>query len=105
MDTSLDLSKAKEIIKITVITCSLLLAGTVLGFTDYVQGTIPNALMQERLDQKMVFDQHQAVYKDKANTKIRAEDLIERNGIKRDQEKKKVEEAQDQTKGQILIKF
>jgi hypothetical protein len=100
-----DLSKAKVIIKIMVITCSLWLAGTVAGFTDYVQGPGPNILMQERLNQKMVFDYHQAIYNDNANTKIRAEDLIEKKDIKKNQDKKRVEEIQDQTKGQILVKF
>jgi hypothetical protein len=100
-----DLSRAKEIIKIVVITCSLWLAGTASGFTDYVQGPGPNVLMQERLNQKMVFDYHQALYNDKANTKIRADNLIEKKAVKKDQEKTKVEEIQDQTKGQILIKF
>jgi hypothetical protein len=88
-----------------IITCSLLLAGSVLSFTNYVQGPNPNVLIQERINEKMTFDHNQALYNDKANTEIRAKNLVEKKTEKKDQEKKIVEEAQDQTKGQILIKF
>jgi len=85
--------------------CSLLLAASVLSFTNYVQGPNPNVLMQQRINEKMTFDYNQALYNDKANTRIRAKDLVEKRTEKKDIEKKKVEEAQDQTKGQVLIKF
>lgn len=100
-----DLDKAKEAIKIMVITISLLLAGSISGFADYIQGPTPSILMQERLNEKMTFDYNQALYNDKANTQIRAKNLIEKKIEKKDLEKKKVEEAQDQTKGQILMRF
>ena len=100
-----DLVKAKEIIKIMVLTGFLLLTGPVLGFADYIQGPGPNVLMQERINQKMVFDYNQALYNDRENTGIRAKELVEKKLEKKDQDKKKVEEIQDQTKGQILIKF
>jgi|GEM_PF-1731132 len=100
-----DLSKAKEIIKIMVIACSLWLSGTVPGFTEYVQGQDPNVLTQERMNQKMVFDHNQALYNDNANTQNRAKDLVDKKIEKNNLEKEKVDEIQGQTKGQVLIKF
>lgn len=84
---------------------SLLLAVSVLGFTNYQQAPDPNILANERADEKAVFDYHQGIYNDKANTAIRAKDSAGNEEMTDKQEKQKVEETQDKTKGQILVKF
>jgi hypothetical protein len=91
--------------KIMFVICPVLLAISVLGFTDYQQGPDSNILANERADEKATFDYHQSIYNDKENTAIRAKSLVEAEKKTDQQEKKKVEKIQDQTKGQILVKF
>ena len=88
-----------------VIACSLFLAVSVLSFTNYIQGPNPNVLILERANEKVIFDYNQALYNDKANTDIRAKSLVDEEKKTEKQEKKTVEETQDKTKGQILVKF
>jgi hypothetical protein len=85
--------------------CSLVLAFSIFGFTNDNQAPNPNVLMEDRVNQKVEFDHNQALYNDKANTEIRDKKLVRKEIKAQDLEKKKVEEEQDKTKGQFLIKF
>jgi hypothetical protein len=91
--------------KITVMTCCILLAVSVLGFTYGQQGPAPNILANQRANEKATFDAHQAIYNDKANKQIRAKSLVDKKKETDQQEKNKVEKTQDKTKGQLLWKF
>ena len=91
--------------KIMIAIGSTLLAVSVLGFNNYQQVPEPNILAHERADQKATFDYHQRVYNNKANTQIRAEKLVAKEEKTDKQENLKIEETQDKTKGQILMKF
>lgn len=85
--------------------CPVLLAVSVLGFTDYQQAPDPSILAKQRANEKATFDYHQRVYNNKANTQIRAKNLVDNEQKTKQQEKKNVEAGQDKTKGQFLWKF
>jgi hypothetical protein len=91
--------------KITRVLYTVLLAASVLGFINYPQRPQPNILSDERADQKVTFDYHQAIYNNKANSQARTKTLLDKKEKEQKQEKQIVEETQDQTKGQILLKF
>jgi len=83
----------------------VLLAGVVSGFAYSDQQPAPSALKVQRADQKAIFDRDQKLYNDKGNKSIRAHDRAETKIKLNDQENKKVQKEQDQTKGQILVRF
>jgi len=86
--------------------CSIVLAFSVFGFTNDNQGLFnPPVTVQQRVNEKAVFDHDQILYNDRTNKAFRDDKLIKNEIKDKDQDKKKVEEDQDKTKGQILIKF
>jgi hypothetical protein len=91
--------------KIMLVMSTVFLTVSVLGFTNYQQAPDPNILANERANEKATFDYNQGIYNDKTNTENRAKGLVNKEAKADKQEKKSVEEEQDKTKGQILVKF
>ena len=91
--------------KTMVITYFLLLTFSILSIANAQQGLDPNILVNERANEKATFDYHQGIYNDKANKQLRAKAVVAKERKTDRQENKEIEETQDKTKGQILVKF
>jgi len=77
-----------------------------LVFSYDIQPSVGPAISaQEGAKEKVTFDHHQAIYNDKANSQLRAKEVVAKDVDAEQIEKKKVEDAQDRTKGQVLLKF
>ena len=87
----------------------VLLAVSVLGFTFDSDPNMlvpnPNVLVNERVAQKATFDYNEGLYNSKANTEMRAKNLVYKDQAAQKQEKRADKEMQSETTGQVLFRF
>jgi len=69
------------------------------------QGANPSKTAYEQNQENAKFKRDEAVFNNKANTKIRAKKEAKREVADEVEAKKKVEEAQDKGEGQVKVKF
>jgi hypothetical protein len=87
--------------KIMVMFCSLLLATSVLGFAQ--EKKLQHNLSEyEQASENAKIKKSLNVYNSRANKIIRAKELAEK---KAEEEKKKVDDAQYKSEGQVNVKF
>lgn len=91
--------------KIAVIMCSLLFAMPVLGFAMGKREPDPDISAYDYANENARFKRSEDRFNSKANKKIRAKELAEKEAAEAAEAKKKAEEAQDKGEGQFKVKF
>jgi len=88
----------------TIISCSLV-SIAYFSFAEDKQNADLHVSSVGRAQEKVVFDHKQAVYDDRANKDLRAQNIHAKKTIQNRQYNNKVQAQQDKDKGQFIVKF